>query len=180
MSEWREGIWIALSAILVTIFFIFMGVVRASVGEATRLEQDRINQVEAAREYYGIGRYNDAIVNYSDVINCIQDNKTKTPSVIVSASIYSDSPTGPILTVPGSGCFSDANMPFGIDLKAAFITSHTWNITNPYYQWDGANPTADYADKMLEDYVPINAKYRANLVKNANGEVIYIWFRRIA
>ena len=56
MSEWKEGIWIAVSALLVSVFLMFINTIGTAVRETTRIEQSNINNVEVLKEYYRTGR----------------------------------------------------------------------------------------------------------------------------
>ena len=71
MSEWKEGIWICVSVFLAAVFVMLFSTVGAAVREATKIEQDNVNNVEVLRGYYKTGSYDDVIVRQADVVNCI-------------------------------------------------------------------------------------------------------------
>ncbi len=164
MNEWREGIWIAVSAILVSIFLIFLNTVIVAVREAAKIEQENTNNVLVIKESFKIGRYDNRIVGQEDVINCIMENKTMVPNVIVDNEVSIDSP----------------NAVINLNLNASF----TWNKLNKYYMWDGSrsdtNLYNDYVLDELLEYIPYDARYRARLIKDASGNVMHIWFSRIS
>jgi len=164
LSEWKEGIWIAVSAILISLFFMFLNTVVMAVRETAKIEQENINNVLILKDHFKIGRYDNSIVGQEDVINCIMEYKSKVPSVIVDNKVSIDSP----------------NAVFNLNLNAYFILNYDWDISNEYYLWDGT--MSSYDDYKLEElitYIPYIAKYRARLIKDENGDVIHIWFSRI-
>lgn len=77
MSDWKEGIWIALSALLVSVFIMFLHTVGTAVRESAKIEQSNMNNVEVLKEYYKTGRYDDTIVTQADVVNCIYESRGK-------------------------------------------------------------------------------------------------------
>ena len=77
MNEWREGIWLTVSALLVSTFFMLLSTIGTAVDEAAKIEQSNINSVELLKEYYRIGSYEDLIVEQSDVVNCIYNYRGK-------------------------------------------------------------------------------------------------------
>ena len=77
MNEWREGIWLTVSALLVSTFFMLLSTIGTAVDEAAKIEQSNINSVELLKEYYRIGSYDDLIVDQADVVNCIYNYRGK-------------------------------------------------------------------------------------------------------
>jgi hypothetical protein len=163
LVEWKEGIWVAVSAILVSIFILFFNTVVVAIRESAQIEQENTNNVLALRENFKIGRYDNTIVGQEDVINCIMEYRSKVPDVIVDNNITLDSP--------------DAKLNLNIN------TGFNWNILNTYYLWDGSKSDNDiYPDYRLDnllEYIPYQATYRARLIKDANSTVIHIWFSRV-
>jgi len=167
LSEWKEGIWIAISAILVTIFILLLNTVVVAVREYAEIEQTSSNNVLILKDHFKIGRYDNTIVKQEDVINCIMEYKSKSPNVIVDNNVSVDSPKATL----------------SLNLNASFILNYIWNQSNLYYVWDGSKSDTklyhDYNFDDLTDYIPYNATYRARLIKNANADVIHIWFSRV-
>lgn len=68
----------------------------------------------------------------------------------------------PAITATGIPAPDDESAPFSI-----------------YYLWNGANPTNEYTMDYLAARIPPGAKYRSKLIKDPNGALLYVWFRRI-
>lgn len=177
MSEWKEGIWLAASALLVTVFLMFMNTIGTAIGTAARIEQSDTDNVEVLKEYYKIGRYDDVVVTRTDVVNCIVGNRTQVPVVTVSLNPAPDVVNPPF---PSSTPFPPG-LPYPTNPPYPLVTPPPGTSFVGYYLWDGTkwNSSNVYSTAALDACVPPGATYRAKLVKNANGEVLYIWFRRI-
>ena len=169
MDEWREGIWLAVSAFLTALLITFAVVLGSMSRSVAVMQQKDIDTVAELEEYRKSAKYDNVIVNQADVVNCIYENRSKVPGVVVTRDPAVDNE---------SASFSFFNP------NASFIVNRQLNIANPppppYYLWDGANQDEDdYLADNLNAYMPPGATYRAKLEKDGNGVLLYIWFRRI-
>ena len=167
MSEWKEGIWLGISAMLMAMLITFAVVLGGVAKEVSNIQQDEINTIAQMKEYRKWAIYDDTIVSSADVISCIIANKSNIPAIIVSKSIS----------------FGSSSNVFDFSLNEAFIVNHNWNISNPYYLWDGTRKDTtrypDYTFDELNEYIPPKALYHAHIKKDLNGSVRYIWFKRV-
>jgi hypothetical protein len=160
MSEWKEGIWLGISALLTAMLITFAVVLGGVAKDISSLQQKDINTTAEMKEYCKWARYDNTIVNAADVIGCITANKSEVLSVIVYEKLSLDNP--------------DEKFNFNV----AAIKSFTWNVANICYLWDGKREE-DYAFDRLNEYISPQTMYRAHVEKDLNGAVIYIWFKRI-
>jgi len=164
MSEWKEGIWLGISALLTAMLITFAVVLGGVAKEVSSMQQNELNATAQMKEYRKWAQYDNTIVSSAEVISCIMANKSKIPSVIVNKLIS----------------YNNTTDVFDFDLNASFIKNYDWDISNEYYLWDGTMSSYDdYTYDVLNAYIPPQATYRAHIEKNLNGEVIYIWFKRI-
>ena len=167
MSEWKEGIWLGVSALLIAMLINFAYVLGSVAKEISNMQQDQINTTSEMKEYRQWAQYDNVILSASDVISCIIANKSGIPAIIVNKKI----------------CFDDSCNVFDFNLKEPFIINHQWKISNPYYLWDGSRKDTslykDYTFNALNEYIPPEALYSSHIEKDLNGSVIYVWFKRV-
>ncbi len=169
MSEWKEGIWLGISAFLTAMLITFAVVLGDVAKEVGHMQQNEINSTEEMKEYRKWAQYDNTILNPADVISCIMSNKAKAPSILVDNVLSFDDP--------------DKRFNYQVDT----IAGYTWDTDNPlkniYYIWDGTkrdtNVYPDYTFDALNMYIQPENLYRARVVKDLNGAVKYIWFKRI-
>jgi hypothetical protein len=160
MTEWKEGIWLGISALLTAMLITFAVVLGGVVKEVSHMQQNELNTTAQMQEYRKWAPFDNTIVNSADVISCIIANKSSIPSIIVKKDISVSASTD---------IFS-----FNVNT----IKNYTWNIDNSAYLWDGTKKD-DYTFDRLNAYIPPQATYKAHIEKDLNGVVIYIWFKRI-
>ena len=96
MNEWKEAVWLAISAFITAMLITFTVVMGSEVRQVSRKQQDESNAVAVMQEYRKWVRYENVIVNQGDVINCILENRSKVPSVVLSTSTPPDDASGSI------------------------------------------------------------------------------------
>jgi len=160
MTEWKEGIWLGISALLTAMLITFAVVLGGVVKEVSHMRQNELNTTAQMKEYRKWALVDNTIVNSADVISCILANKSSIPSIIVKKDL-------------SVGASTDN---FNFDVNT--IKNYTWDINNSAYLWDGTKKD-DYTFDRLNAYIPPQATYKAHIEKDLNGVVIYIWFKRI-
>ena len=147
MGEWKEGIWLGVSAFITAMLLTFSVVMGNEAKQIARFQQKELDTISVLKEDRKWVRYDNVIVNQADVINCILENRSQVPAVAATAIPAYDNPS------------------------ASFAYNYLWN---------GTNPPADYSMEILNLCIPPGSTYRARLIKDGNGAVVYIWFRRIS
>ena len=156
MGEWKEGIWIAVSAIIVAVFLMLASILGMAVSESARKEQADTNNVEVLREYYKIGAYDDVIVKQAYVINCIFNYRGK-------YDVYATSQVPTSIT--------------------SYENSDDYTAVTYDCKWDSSTPDTEYTLDKIKAKLAISETddpdYRALLSKDANGAVNKIQFIRL-
>lgn len=156
MDEWKEGIWIAASTIVVSIFLIIASFLGQAVSDSTRIEQANIENVEVLKEYYKIGAYDNVIIDQADAINCIINYK----------GIYAVCATS--LVPPSIAVCENTNI----------YSAVTYDCL-----WDSSTPDTEYTSGKIKNRLNIgdtdDPDYRALLSKDANGAINRIQLIRL-
>lgn len=154
MGEWKEGIWLAVSAFITATLLTFVVVMESMVKDVSRAQQRDSDSVVYLEEYRKISKYDKADANQADVVSCIMEYRLGTPAVTVTTGVVSDTP------------------------NAVYTPANVAGASN--YKWDATNPAGDYLAENINGKVPPEARFRSFVVKDGNGAIVYIWFRRIS
>jgi hypothetical protein len=141
MQEWKEAIWIAVSAMLAALVITFASSLGAIGGQIADQQQTQYNNMIAMQEYRQWDQYDNTLVYPQDVISFILQ--------------YRGDPEAFVDTSAGGGAPANYSL-----------------------QWTSTSAPCAYTDQDISDLLPIGVSYTANIIKDGNGAVIAVQFRR--